>query len=144
MDSASHVHVSKDLAPIVDDSEAGARSASNWTVVAPVACALHCATTPLLALALPFAVSTPAVEWGFLGATVLAGGIVLPKEMPRMSKARLPLILLGLGVALWVASLLRLFDPLPHEWTTVPASLAAGVGLFSLARSHRQDHAAAG
>lgn len=115
---------------------------TRWTALAPLACAVHCAATPLLAAALPVLAATSGVEWGFLGATVLFGGITVPRHRHASSDLR-PAGLLLLGVALWVASLLRFLDPLPQDLTTAFASLAAAAGLFWLART-RHTHRVAG
>jgi hypothetical protein len=123
--------------------ERGARTSVGWTAVAPLACLVHCAATPVLGTTLPFVVATPELEWGFLGATVFLGGIVLPKKAPG-SSSRLPIIFLCFGLALWGASLLGILDPLPHELTTATASLATGGGLFWLTRIHRQSHLRSG
>lgn len=117
-------------------------TSTRWTALAPLACAMHCAATPVLAAALPVFATTSGVEWGFLGATVLFGGITVPRHRHTSRDLR-PAGLLLLGVALWVASLLRVLDPLPQDLTTAFASLAAAAGLFWLARA-RHTHRVAG
>jgi hypothetical protein len=119
------------------------RSGLRWSALAPLACAVHCGATPILAATLPVLAAAPGVEWGFLGATLLFGGIAFPRH-PHVHRDLRPVSLLLFGIALWTASLLQLLGPLPQDFTTACASLAAAVGLFWLSRARHRSCVSAG
>ncbi len=106
-----------------------------WTSLAPIACALHCAATPLLVASAPSLAPGETAEWILLALTVLLGGAALAAAM-RSHREALPFLLIGVGLLAWTGSLLHLYHPLPEELTTIAASLTVAGGLLWNSRLH--------
>ena len=106
-----------------------------WTTLAPIACAAHCLATPVLAVSAPALFSAPALEWGFLTATVLLASAAFGSGIRTHGDLR-PLLPLLVGVAIWSASLGGAFAPITEELTTMAASLTAAVGMVWNSRLH--------
>ncbi len=100
-----------------------------WTTIAPLACAAHCLAAPVLAIYLPLLASSPALEWGFFGATVLLATVAFGAGVRVHSDLR-PLVPIVAGMLLWAASLQGFFAPVSEEVTTMAAALTAAVGMF--------------
>lgn len=106
-----------------------------WTSLAPLACAVHCAVTPILIVVAPALAPGKFVEWALLALTVVFAGSALAIGTRRHGDLRPVWPILG-GVAVWTASLLHLFHPIPEEATTIVASLTVAAGLIWNARIH--------
>lgn len=105
---------------------------SRWTAMAACACAVHCLLTPLIATALPFLAVSESSEWWALGITLVLGGSV---TFLGPARRRAPvLLLLGLGTAIWTASLLGLLEPLPEHLISPAGSLVFAAGMLWSAR----------
>lgn len=113
-----------------------------WATLAPLACAVHCMATPLLVLTVPSLAPGPEVEWALFGTAAVVGVIALGFGIRSHEDLR-PSVPVALGLALWAASLLYLFYPLPEELTTVAATLivAGGLGWNSRLHCARRDRA---
>jgi len=102
------------------------------SAVAATLCAIHCAATPMLAAAIPFLAVAESVEWWALAVTVLLGGGV---TLMGPERRRLPVLgVLGLGAAVWSASLLGFFEPMPETVTSPAGSLIFAAGMMWSAR----------
>ncbi len=109
---------------------------ARWSALLASACAVHCAATPFLAAALPvLAVSEGAEWWALLVTATLGTAITLMG--PARSHARV-LGLLCLGVGIWTASLLGVFEPLPETATSPIGSLIFATGMLWSARICRR------
>lgn len=104
-----------------------------WASVAPVACAIHCAATPLLIAVAPAFAVGEAAEWTLFGLSVVVVAWALSSGLRRHRNLR-PALVIGLGLAAWAASLLHAFHPIPEEVTTVIAALTVAAGLIWNAR----------
>lgn len=112
--------------------------ASRWAPVAPALCALHCALSPLLALAIPAAAGPGAERWGFAASAALAG-VGLAAGL-RTHRRPLPAALIVAGLVLWGVPLLGLALPVPETLTTAIGSLVAAGGMMWSARlAHRAE-----
>lgn len=100
-----------------------------WTSLAPIACAIHCAATPLLVAVAPSLAPGETAEWMLLALTVPLAGGALAAAM-RSHREPLVFILIGLGLIAWTGSLLHLYHPVPEEFTTILASLTVAGGLL--------------
>lgn len=104
--------------------------------VAASLCAIHCAATPLLVTAAPFLALAESTEWWALAITVTLGaGVTLAG--PGRSHTGV-LALLSLGAAVWAASLLGAFEPLPETATSPVGSLLFAAGMLRSARICRE------
>lgn len=105
---------------------------ARWAAVAAALCGIHCLLTPILVTALPFLAVSAATEWWALGLTVLLGGGVtlLGPARDRWGV----LAVLAAGTAIWCASLLGLFEPLPETLTSPVGSLVFAGGMLWSAR----------
>lgn len=100
-----------------------------WTAAAPVACAVHCALMPIAAFAAPSVVTGGGVEWGLLTVTLLVSVYALTLGA-KTHGSLVPLAPVGLGLTIWVASLL-FSDRVPAaEFTTMAASILVASGLL--------------
>jgi len=106
-----------------------------WASLAPLACAVHCAVTPILVVAAPAFAPAPILEWILLAATTVVVGVALFWGV-RIHGRWTPFLLIGIGLLVWCASLLHLFHPLPEDLTTVIASLTVATGLVWNSRLH--------
>lgn len=106
-----------------------------WTSAAPIACAVHCAAAPALAIFAPAAATGTAVEWTLLGATGVLAAVAIPMGR-RAHGEPWPAYLVFLGLGTWTASLLHLFQPVPEDVTTTVAALATATGLLWNSRLH--------
>lgn len=104
--------------------------ASRWVAAGALLCGIHCMLTPVLVLALPVLALGEGFEWGALCVTATLGTILLAFG-PRQRRLR-HLGILGAGGALWSASLMGLFQPLPEALTSSLGSVViAGALLLS-------------
>ena len=106
-----------------------------WVTLAPVLCAAHCATAPLLVVIAPALAESAAIEGGLLGLTAIIASLVLPAGMRVHGRVAILMLVLA-GLAGWGGSILGLFEPtLPEAGTTIIASLLVASGLFWNARA---------
>jgi len=95
-------------------------------------CAIHCLATPLLAAAVPFLAVAESFEWWALAVTVVIGGGV---TLMGPARRRLPVLgVLALGITIWSASLLGVFEPMPETLTSPAGSLIFAGGMLWSAR----------
>jgi hypothetical protein len=106
-----------------------------WATVAPLACAIHCAVTPVLVIAAPNLVPGTTVEWALLSIAVVVGLAALSSGVRAHEDLR-PAVPVVLGLGLWTLSLLHLFHPAPEDLTTVAATLIVAGGLLWNSRLH--------
>jgi hypothetical protein len=106
-----------------------------WATVAPLACAVHCALTPIVVVAAPSLAPGEAVEWALLAITVVVGSLALWVGARAHDDLR-PVVPVTLGLGLWALSLGHAFRPVPEELTTVLATLVVAGGLFWNSRLH--------
>jgi hypothetical protein len=106
-----------------------------WATVAPLACAVHCAVTPVLVITAPNLVPGSSMEWALLSVAVVVGLAALASGVRAHEDLR-PTVPVVLGLGLWTVSLLHLFHPVPEELTTVIATLIVAGGLFWNSRLH--------
>ena len=106
--------------------------ASRWAPMAPVLCAVHCALSPALALAVPAVTGPGAERWGFiLSAALAAAGLFAGVRAHRRS---LPPALALAGLTLWGLSVAG-FD---SEAAATAGSLLTAAGMLWSARlAHR-------
>lgn len=106
-----------------------------WATLAPIACAIHCAVTPILVLTAPSLAPGESAEWVLLGLTVALAAWAIPSGLHRHARF-LPGSLIVVGLVAWTLSLLHVFSPVPEEVSTIVASLTVAAGLFRNARLH--------
>jgi hypothetical protein len=106
-----------------------------WATVAPLACAVHCAVTPVLVIAAPSLAPGSTVEWVLLAVALVVGLAALASGVRAHEDLR-PVVPVVLGLGLWTLSLLHLFRPVPEELTTVIATLIVAGGLLWNSRLH--------
>ncbi len=106
---------------------------SRWTAFAPLLCAVHCALTPFLVMAMPTLFATTKVDWGFLAVTVVLSGSPVVAGL-RKHRRILPAALIGGGCLLWAVSLLRIVQSVPENLSTPIAAMAVALGLLWNAR----------
>jgi hypothetical protein len=106
-----------------------------WASVAPAACAVHCAVTPLLVIFAPTLAPGAAVEFGLFGITLVVASWALAKGLRQHGDFR-PVAPIAVGLLFWGASILLLFHPIPEELTTILATLVVASGLVWNARLH--------
>jgi len=112
--------------------------ASRWAPVAPALCAVHCALSPLLALAIPAAAAPGAERWGFAASAALA--IVALVAGLRAHGRALPAALIVAGLVPWGLPVLGFALPLPEVATTAAGSLGTAGGMMWSARlAHRAE-----
>lgn len=105
---------------------------ARWSAALASACAVHCFATPFLAAALPFLALSEGAEWWALALTVVVGSAV---TLMGPARSHAPVLgLLGLGAAIWTASLLGVFEPLPERITSPVGSLVFAGGMLWSAR----------
>lgn len=104
-----------------------------WSAIAPLLCAIHCAAAPLLVVAAPGFARIAKLEWPMMGMALALGGWALARGYGVHHRPG-PWRVFGLGLVLWVASLLGWLEPLPEEVTTVVGSLVVAASLFWNAR----------
>lgn len=112
-------------------------SAIGWTTLAPVACLVHCALTPLLVVAAPGLGASAGLEWGFLGATAVFATPSMAFSH-RWHARTTPVLVVLAGMSFWVASLLGAFEPVAVELVTAVAAAIVATGLVWSSRlAHR-------
>ncbi len=110
----------------------GLERTARFSAVAATLCAIHCMATPLLAASIPFLAVAESFEWWALVVTVLVGGGV---TLLGPARRRLPVLaVLALGVGVWAASLLGVFEPVPETVTSPVGSLIFAGGMIWSAR----------
>ena len=121
----------KDSLAIVPSS-AHLASGSRLAACAAIWCGLHCALTPVLAVAAPALALSEGVERAVWAGTVLIGAVILVLG-PARRNAALILTFAG-GAALWAASLAGWLHPLPENLTSAAGSLILAGALVQSAR----------
>lgn len=110
--------------------------ASRLAPTAPALCAVHCALSPVLALAVPAATGPGAERLAFLLSACLAA--VTSATGVRTHGRWTPALLTFVALAVWGGSVAGAFAPLPEPLTTASGSLATAAGMLWNARlSHR-------
>lgn len=100
-----------------------------WAAAAPVACAVHCAAMPVVALFAPTVAEGSGIEWALLGITLVFSAIALTFGIRTHGSLR-PIAPIALGIAIWTASLL-FANRLPAvEFTTMASSILVASGLL--------------
>lgn len=99
---------------------------------APALCAVHCALSPLLALAVPAVTGPGAERFAFVLTTVLAAVSLVVGF--RAHGRRSPVLLALAGLVVWGASVGGTFLPLPEVLTTACGSLATAAAMLWSAR----------
>ena len=112
---------------------------TGWTIAMPLACAAHCAVTPVLVAATPSLRVGPELEWALFLATVALAAITLGPGVTRQEGLRPALLVVG-GISLWGASLLQAFQPLPEDVSTPIAAFTAAAGLIWTSRVYRSSY----
>ena len=106
-----------------------------WATVAPLLCAVHCATTPVLVVFAPSVVPGPAAEWTLLGITVVVATAALGSALRAHGQWH-PFALIAGGLVVWTLSLAHAVHPIPEDLTTVLATLVVAGGLIWNSRFH--------
>ncbi len=109
-----------------------------WASFAPILCAIHCAATPLVVLALPAFAFGETVERLLFGLTLVLAATALRVGLGSHGKLKV-LIPVSLGLAAWAASLWGAFLPIPEAITTLPAALVVAGGLVWNSREQCGD-----
>jgi hypothetical protein len=110
---------------------------ARWSAILASVCAVHCVAAPFLAAALPILAVSESSEWWALALTVVVGGAV---TLMGPARSHAPVLgLLGVGAAIWAASLLGVFEPLPERLTSPVGSLVFAGGMLWSARICRVD-----
>lgn len=99
-----------------------------WVTAAPLLCALHCAATPLLVLAVPAFSPWKTLEAGLLVVTAVLAATALTVGHRRHGRPGAAVVVVG-GLILWALSLAHALAPVPEEVTTVTAALLVAAGL---------------
>lgn len=102
--------------------------ASRWAPVAPVLCAIHCALSPALALAIPAAAGPGAERWGFIFSAALAAAALVVGA--RAHGRALPPALTVAGLVLWGAAIVGALA----EAAATAGSLLTAAGMLWSAR----------
>ena len=108
--------------------------ASGSTLVACAAawCGVHCAITPLLAVAAPALGLAEGAERVMYVVTVLLGGVMLALGPARHHRG--VLLTFGGGAIVWAASLAGWLEPVPEPATSAAGSLTLAVALWQGSR----------
>ncbi|HMP92696.1 MAG TPA: MerC domain-containing protein [Phnomibacter sp.] len=116
----------------------------NWGIAASLACAIHCALTPLFFTSLPLMgvqiLEHPAVEFGLLGLALVIGLLSLRHGYKLHHHRLLPILLFLAGIALMFVKELV---PGGHWWLLLPAViliLSAHVANHLLCRKANHCH----
>ncbi|TVP75228.1 MAG: MerC domain-containing protein [Gemmatimonadales bacterium] len=104
-----------------------------WASLAPIACAIHCVAAPLAVAISPSLAPGKAAEWGLLLLTAALVAWAIPAGFRRHAEW-VPMALVGVGLAIWVVSLMHVVHAVPEELTTVLGSMTVAGGLFMNAR----------
>lgn len=108
---------------------AGARPRSNWLAMLPFACALHCMATPLFVAFIPVLAPRPSIEWTLLLISMTVGALALVRG-GNVHRHRGVWALAAAGAAIWVGSLLGMFEPLPEVLISPVGGIMLGAGLL--------------
>jgi hypothetical protein len=104
--------------------------------MAPALCAVHCALSPAVALAIPAAAGPGAERWGFVASAGLACAAI--SAGLRAHRQALPVALIVAGLLVWGASVMELYAPFGEVVTTTAGALLTGAGMLWSARlAHR-------
>jgi len=95
-------------------------------------CGVHCALTPLLAVAAPALGLAEGAERVMCVVTVLLGGVMLALGPARHHRGAL--LTFGGGAVLWAASLAGWLEPVPEPATSAAGSVTLAVALLQGAR----------
>ena len=113
-------------------SNAHLASGSRLVACAAIWCGLHCALTPVLAVAAPALALSEGVERAVWAGTVLLGAVMLALGPAGRNAA--VILTFGGGAALWAASLAGWLEPLPETVTSAAGSLTLAGALVQSAR----------
>lgn len=105
---------------------------STFVACAAAWCGVHCALTPLLAVAAPALGLAGEAEGVLYLVTVLLGGIMLALGPARDHRG--VLLAFGGGAVFWAASLAGWLEPVPEPATSAAGSLTLAVALLQGAR----------
>lgn len=119
-------------APPVAQGPSTFETPARWAAAAAFLCGVHCLLTPFLVTALPFLAVSAATEWWAFGVTALVGGGVTLLG-PARDRGGV-LAVLAVGAAIWCASLLGVFEPVPETVTSPAGSLVFAGGMLWSAR----------
>lgn len=107
-----------------------------WAPAAPLLCAVHCLTTPLVVSLLPAADLGEGAEPWLLAAVLAVAALALRTELRAHGQLRV-LVTAAVGFALWAASLAGWLEPAPEAVTTTLGSLVvAGAMVWSARLRH--------
>lgn len=101
----------------------------SWVAAAPALCAVHCAATPLLLLAVPALALWRGVELTLLAITAVLAIVALFVGFRRHRRVP-PLVAAGGGLALWGASAGHLIHQAPEALTTMIGALVVAGALL--------------
>lgn len=113
---------------------------SRFAACAAAWCGVHCAITPVVAVALPALALSEAVEKGVFAGTLLIGALMLTLGPARRHSSIL--LTFASGATLWAASLAGLLEPWPENVTSALGSLALAAALFRSVRVCQTDDCA--
>lgn len=100
-----------------------------WVAAAPALCAVHCAATPLLLLAVPTLALWRGVELTLLAVTMALAVAALTVGYRRHRRIP-PIVAAGAGLAIWGASAGHLIHRAPEEVTTMAGALLVAGALL--------------
>lgn len=107
-------------------------TSSRWVACAAGLCAVHCLATPVLVLVAPFLVIAEGGEWWlWAGTVVFSAALLLMGPIPRHGGV---IGMVTAGAAVWAASLLGWFEPMPEYLTSPVGSLLLAGGMLWSAR----------
>lgn len=108
---------------------------SRWAPVAPALCAVHCALSPALALAMPAIAGPRAERWGFIVSAMLAAAGLAAGV--RAHRRVLPAALIAAGLVLWGAAVAGFGGALAEAVATAGSLLTAAAMLWSARLVHQ-------
>ena len=100
-----------------------------WASLFPTLCAVHCLVTPAVIAVFPFLHFLDALEPVLFGVSVILAAWAVGSAWRRHHDRRV-WVLTGLGAALWGASILGAFQPIPEAATDVLGGLLLAGGVF--------------
>ena len=100
-----------------------------WAAAVPALCAVHCAVTPLLLLAVPTLALWRGMELALLGVSVMLAAVALGVGFRRHGR-RAPLAVAGGGLVVWVVSASHLLHVVPELVTSMGGALVVAGALL--------------
>jgi hypothetical protein len=110
----------------------------SWALAAPLVCAIHCISAPLVVALLPAVAPSETTEWVLLAVAVVFGVWVLSQGTRQHGRVVL-WIPATAGLMVWAMSLAALFEPLPEVVTTVAGSLLVAGAIYGNAHWSRNS-----